>query len=249
MKSILMKDYNMGKPQSIPKRIFLPLLLSVFFQIAVMVLVFYVGGVFSSFSDNLISVYDQKTKNRAGYLKSEMVNKWSNLDYFHEEISKNIERVVLEHGGDFSLLKRDDALDKDILTANGDSLISMLRKTGTTGVFIILDKESPTEGKSSYSCLYISDQEPATEDSGNSDLMLKVGPAWFSQQYKLALDVDWSPKIPLSHNGGSDDFFFSVMDQSSRHPFAKATAMGRWTKFSEEVDPMPARIVSSILYL
>ena len=122
----------------------------------------------SQAEQNAFNSFSEKVSNRKDYLQREMTSRWTNISPYGKEIA-------LQYNAD----KNPDQFLSDIST----SLITMLRSTQATGVFVILN--SATDEKPA---LYIRDYDPLLNDYTSSDLYYVYGSANLANNLKIPLD-------------------------------------------------------------
>ncbi|AFA49997.1 diguanylate cyclase precursor [Acetobacterium woodii DSM 1030] len=164
--------------QSIVFRLIVLIISMIIGQAVLLSLFLIVGGVLSQAEQNAYNSFSEKVSNRKDYLQREMTSRWTNISPYGKEIS-------LQYNAD----KNPDQFLSDIST----SLITMLRSTQATGVFVILN--SATDEKPA---LYIRDYDPLLNDYTSSDLYYVYGSANLANNLKIPLDQMWKYRIDLS---------------------------------------------------
>ena len=158
------------------------------------------GGVLTQSEDTVYQALQSKVTARAKFLQSEIDNRWSNINpYIHQMATR---------------ISREDAFtssgaSSQFLTDASNTLISMVRTTGTTGSFLILED---SDGDGGHTSLYFRNYDPATSSEDNKDLYLLAGPAELSKELRIPLDRTWTYEIKLE---ADNEAFF-------REPFAAA---------------------------
>ncbi|MVX62461.1 diguanylate cyclase [Clostridium chromiireducens] len=166
----------------------------IIFQAILLIATIVLGGVLSQGKDIAYSSLSDKVSNRKDYMQREMSNRWINMDAYVSEISKSISK-----NGNNEIFFSDAA----------KYLISMLRTTQTTGVFLILNDEN---NKGEHSALYLRDYDPLFNDYNNKDLYFLIGPYELAKEINVPLDEDWNYRMKLTED--NEDFY--------RKPYEKA---------------------------
>ncbi|MDF2543421.1 MAG: diguanylate cyclase precursor [Herbinix sp.] len=143
---------------------------------AVLLSVFLVlGGVLSQARKNAYSTFSDKVLNRQEYLLREMSTRWTNLEPYLSQISGLV----------------NDAKNSDQFFAEiSDKLISIMRSTQATGVFVILNSNKNQE----YPAIYLRDYDPVLNDYDNKDLYMLLGPSEIANNMQIPLDQMWRYK-------------------------------------------------------
>lgn len=171
-------------------------------------------GILSDAKENAYETLSMKVSNRKDYIQSEMKNRWTNFTPYMAPLSELLPRkadVGYENLNEFWY-------------EIAPSLVSMLRTTLSTGVFIILDDGSGDQ--KGYSSLYFRDYDPLLNDSSNKDLYLVAGPWDISQSMNIPMDQYWHYDIWLSD--ANREFF----DKPYESDFMQLTSeyLGYWSK-------------------
>lgn len=154
----------------------------IIFQALLLVATIVLGGVLSKGRDIAYSSLSDKVNNRKDYLQREMNSRWTNMDSYVSEISKSITK-----NGSNDIFFNDVA----------KYLISMLRSTQTTGVFIILNDQN---NSGEHSALYFRDYDPLVNDYNNKDLYCLAGPPELAKEVNIPLDQEWHYTMKLDEN-------------------------------------------------
>lgn len=151
------------------------------------------GGILNQARENVYQSFESTVTLRAASLQDRIDNRWTNIDPYIQSLSDKISEEVYD---------RTEENTERFLADAADTLISMLKVSGTTGVFIILDGP---EQNNSLPTLYIRDYDPETNSADNSDLYQILGPPEISKKYQIPLDSVWSYGLTL--NEENDKFY------------------------------------------
>lgn len=145
-----------------------------------------VGGILKQARENVFQSFESTVTLRAGSLQDRIDNRWTNIDPYIQMLSDKLSEESYGRTEKQTALFLEDA---------ADTLISMLKISGTTGAFLILDGP---EQNNSLPALYIRDYDPETNSADNSDLYQILGPAEISRKYQIPLDSVWLYGLTLN---------------------------------------------------
>lgn len=151
------------------------------------------GGILNQARENVYQSFESTVTLRAASLQDRIDNRWTNIDPYIQTLSDKISEEI------YNGMEKNTAL---FLADAADTLISMLKVSGTTGVFLILDGP---EQNNSLPALYIRDYDPETNSADNSDLYQILGPPEISKKYQIPLDRVWSYGLTL--NSENEKFY------------------------------------------
>ncbi|MEG2372397.1 MAG: EAL domain-containing protein [Hydrogenoanaerobacterium sp.] len=203
----------MKKGHSALFRITVAVLNIIFLQIVLICGAIIFSRVVPQLDDNAYEIFSQTVENRKGYIESEMHNRWSAIDSFTADIA-----AAYPDKASVS-----DAECLSFLETVTPSLMTMLRDTGTTGSFIILDDN--VTPSSAHSCLYFVDSDPGYNDlKNNSDIMILKGPMEFLNKFKIPLHISWNYGLTL--NEENRDVFYKPYEAAQT--IKRAEHLGYW---------------------
>lgn len=167
----------------------------IIFQAFLLVTTMVVGGVLSKGKDIAYNSLYDKVTNRKDYIQREMSNRWTNMDAYVSEISQSISPNN----------------SKDIFfNEAAKDLISMLRTTQATGVFLILNDEN-SQGE--HSALYLRDYDPLVNDYNNKDLYFLIGPPELANKNNIPLGEDWQYTMKFTED--NRDFYTKPYEKAN----------------------------------
>lgn len=199
-----MKFINMDR-KSVAFRLTSLIIIIIIGQAVLLSLFLIMGGVISQAEQNAFISFSEKVRNRKDYLQREMKYYWTNMNPYVDQISK---------------LYSDDEDPDQFFNEICEPLISMLRTTQTTGVFVIMENDVNEKDT-----LYLRDYDPILNDYDNKDLYLIFGPSGIANNLQIPLDQIWKYKMNLSTM--DSDFYdkpISKADLSS-----EASLLGYWS--------------------
>lgn len=125
-------------------------------------------------------------------------------------LSQSIERLLSEEGLSTTDLSGSPAVLEKVLDGEFERLLFSMEKTGTSGVFIVLDatvnKRLP-ESKSSRAGLYLKNMEPNVVSSSSPTVTVLRGFPDIARNRGYALHSQWEMEFTMNH---SPDFFLPL---------------------------------------
>ncbi len=186
-------------------RILIPVFIVIVLQPILYVAGFGFGGVFSDISSDSIEVFCEKSEGRMKYLETDMTGMWSNFREAYPVILDAVKTVLNQKGRSISDISKDADLNAEILSAASSHLLNILRKNGTTGVFMILNGDGISGDDSTYAGVFLRDMEPSNYAGDNGDVYLERGLPDISRELGLSFDSNWAATFKLD---SSSDYFF-----------------------------------------
>lgn len=179
------------KGKSFLYRLATAMIMIVLLQLAIIGGALIASQVIPNLNNSSYELFAKTVVNRKNYLENEMIERWSSIDSFIPQVLSLFPQEQYEQEG------LSEAVISTFLKNAAPSLVHLLRDSGTTGSFVILNDRS-TVGDT-RSCLYLKDYSPTTNDlQNNSDLFVLRGPLEVLNQYKIPIDGMWSYGISLS---------------------------------------------------
>lgn len=199
------------------------------------------GSVLTQFDQNASDVFTEEISNRSAYLKTEMIQRWSQLDWTQSTVEDTVERYLAEHRLTTGELVPGNAETTALLEELAPNLISTMRRNSVNGAFIVFHGNAKSTIREwdnvSKSGLYLRDTDPTTDSESNADLLLKCGSHELGNRLGLALDVNWSPTITVDRDS---DWYYASIQAVSQTPYAVPNQLGYWSPMhtlSGDVDP------------
>lgn len=182
----------------------------ILFQIVVLLSLLISGGVFKQAKLNSYKSFNDTINNRRDYLQQEMNNRWTNLTPYLSELGVAVSTDA-------------DSVDQT-LESTSETLIHMLRLTGGTGVYLVLDDPDLEDQK--QPALYFRDYDPLTNSSKNDDIYVVYGPSYIANHYGLPLDASWQYNLTLTDD--NKNFFEKPFNHSTDG--AQSKYLGYWNE-------------------
>lgn len=239
---------NKQRKSTIFMRLLVPLIVIVLLTIGLLVLSLNVGGAFRDLNSNALNMLDERAQSKRQSLQSEMLGRWSNLDATAESVASIIRRKLTVAGVSADDMKTDAALNADIMLSVAPTLVTQLRAGGTTGIFVILNGIGVADQPDTWAGVYLRDNDPTTNSSTNSDVLLLRGMPPVSRELDISLDSFW--KASFTFNEADSNFFYKVVGAVMEGTSSEARHYGYWCMPFQisEGDPLKAMTYAMPLF-
>jgi len=212
------------KGNSIIVRLLLSMLLVILVQTSLFAGNIWHGGTIRELNNNSVDLLRQTVLSRKDYLENEMIQRWSNLSNFEQDIQSAMNSYLEEKDIELSTLKKEPALAFEFLERTIGDTIFTLRQRMVTGAFIVLATESGNE----YPGVYLRDSDPLFNPADNSDLSMEVGPSAVARKADIALGMGWMPSFTLLEDDASADFYFKPLNAAANNRSSRISDLGYW---------------------
>jgi len=212
-------------------KILFPMIILAFLQIIILLVVLALSGGLSyikSYSYNMVS---EKTENRKNYVET-MFNQKTSLVYeTANEVTAVTEQILEQQDTKIAAVETDKALNKSILEACSQSLISLIRRDMVNDAFIILNTGTLYDEKDRRlrPGIYLRDTD-ITENStsDNNDIFMEMGSSEVARSYGLPLDYGWSLYIDVTDTEQCD-FYYAPINTYSNYTKTPLYNLGYWS--------------------
>lgn len=194
-------------------------------QCLVMGFMLVAGGVVSETEDNSYRYFSSQVESRKANFESQMDLIWTDFGTLPKQISQE---VAMYRSNTPPASQNDD----DLLRAVAPYLVELLKRTKTTGAFLILptgDETPPVAGerqKTLHSALYIKNLDPNQKGQDSYNLTLKAGPMDIKHTYNFSTSDKWSYKLELDESNAA---FYEKTYESIKLD-AKGELLYNWSK-------------------
>lgn len=202
------------KNNSLFKKMFLPIVAALLAQTLIYSLLFLQGGFMTTIENNTYEMLYEQVKGRKQYLENDMIHRWSNLTETENNILATVDQVLSEQGKTYADIRTDEQLNEQLVLAVADDIIYTLRRNSVSSAFVVFDGAGIAGDRTStsYAGLYVRDSDPASNPSGNSDLLIERGLPSVSKQLGIALDSYWNASFTLQAGKEGSNFFFNPLN-------------------------------------
>ncbi|MEG0264411.1 MAG: EAL domain-containing protein [Erysipelotrichaceae bacterium] len=215
--------YRALPKKSIIYKILLPSVAALILQAIIFFAAIIYGGVFDQLQNNRLDSLSDQVANRKNYLENQMVQRWSNIDNYEQIFSNKIQDYLETYGASLNTLNN-RRIDEILIQCNQD-LQQMLRYSEATGAFLLLDQ---TNGSQEIPGIYISDGDPNTIISDNSDLLYQIAPSTLVKEQGIGMAQSWGSKF--SSDTRNMDFYKKPLETLHNNPTLSPINVGYFSK-------------------
>ncbi len=221
----------MKKKKALLRILLVPIILIIVIQGICPFLMLLFSGIKSNLENNTIQMDAQMVGKSAVILENDMIEKWRSIYKESEMLEEQMEAVLEEQGADISEFLENDALQQKYLGNVFQELVNTLQYDETSGVFLVLANQNPTDSESDYNGFFVRDSDPQTRIASNTDLLMERGDKEFAHTLDISLDNAWTKKFHFSGNGSraADDFFYQPYLAALEHSNSNMTDLGYWS--------------------
>lgn len=234
--SMFSKSRRKRKSSPFSFKLFFPMILLAVLQLGTFLGTLFLGGEFSYIKEYAYNVLIEKTENRKNYVENMLTGNTELVYETNLEINNMVEQILEEEKLTYEDISKNKELNKKILFESSESLIYLLRRSMVNDVFMILDTGSlyDEKGKSEKAGLYIRDMDTAqSKFSNNKDLLMEMGNSEIAQDLGITLDYEWSSRMNVSEDSGSNfDFYFHTLETARNNQDSALYDLGYWSGFS-----------------
>lgn len=230
------------KAQTLYRKVLVPMVLVAFLHVVILIFLLNASGIFYDLRSNALEMLDERTQNKRQTIQSNMTGRWSGLTALSQDVLAQIDNQLSLHNATAGDVKTDAALSSDIVTASAPALLSALRTTGATGVFLILDGETTPERSGSYAGLYLRDADPQTVSADQSDVLMARGLPVVGRTMHIALDSNWKGSFTFAP--GEGDFFYRPLEAARQGGLSDTRDYGMWMGPFHMDDQTPVTMIT-----
>ena len=222
----------MKRKKTLFQIVLIPILMVVFIQGILPFLTLVFSGVKSSLEDNTIRMDTHVVENSQVVLENEMVEKWRSVYRSSDELTAALLKVLEKHGMTEEDFLSSDEVQQEYLSTVFPEMVDSLQYNTTSGLFLILANNQPTDEGAAYHGFFIRDSDPQAKTATNTDLLMERGAKKLSHSMSISLDSSWTTDFHFLGNGvqEADDFFYKPYLAALAHKNSNMTALGYWTK-------------------
>ncbi|MDD3214295.1 MAG: diguanylate cyclase, partial [Eubacteriales bacterium] len=215
---------------SIVRKILLPLMLLSIFQTVLIAVMMELNGAFSQSQENALVMLDERTQNKHQILQTDMTVNWAYLSGTADKVLDLTTTLLTEKDKTFASIADDAELNTQIVQAIVPELVARIRSNNTTGIFVILNGDAPTDKAGAYAGVYLRDSEPGTDRVDNGDILVYRGSQLVFQLTMLMPDKQWLPyfTFPDGSENPENNYFFSPL-MAAESGVLTAKSGGYWS--------------------
>lgn len=211
------------RPQKLRRKVLLPMLAIVVLQMVLIASIVYGSGAITQLDQSALQMLGRNVDARRDNLQAQML-KWSDLN----DALFQIESFLSHTASTFNMDDKGILLNKDqrasLLRNVSNEVISLLRDSGATGAFIILENETGDNEKDAF---YVRTQSPGSRRDNNSDLLGEAGPASIMRGLSITFDSYWGNRYTLPENA---DFFYRPLEAAREYTDIASGDLGYWSQ-------------------
>ena len=178
---------------------------------------------------NAEDILAKQVENRSSYLENFLVDA-QNLDDLPEKINEKTQELLSSGEISKDTLGSNSAASEPLLEAISDDLVTQLRGSSVTGVFVVLNTRDLDARKINERLpgIYLRDLDPdAAASERNEDLMLSFAPAALVKSMRISTDACWQPALDYEEVG---DFVYQPFEAAYKDGDQLLMEQyGRWT--------------------
>ena len=178
---------------------------------------------------NAEDILAKQVENRSSYLENFLVDA-QNLDDLPEKINEKTQELLSSGEISKDTLGSNSAASEPLLEAISDDLVTQLRGSSVTGVFVVLNTRDLDARKINERLpgIYLRDLDPdAAASERNEDLMLSFAPAALVKSMRISTDACWQPALDYEEVG---DFVYQPFEAAYKDGGQLLMEQyGRWT--------------------
>lgn len=198
-------------------------------QLLTFFLMMFASGEFSLTKKFAYSFLTEKTGNRASYIENYFNQRSSHVDSYADEINRITAGILSDGGYDSAAFLSNRFVNKQVIAASAEHIISMCRTSAVNDAFIYLNTGDlyDSDGVRKLTGFYIRDMDVYSENTDNSDLLLETGNADIARELGITMDSEWSLYSEMTA-ANDFDFFNTPINMAS----SGEGQDGYWSRFS-----------------
>lgn len=217
------------RERSVFSTIFISVLVILAVEVTLLIGSIAVSRVPQQLDRNAEDILAKQVENRSRYLEDFLVQA-QNLGDMPNRINEKTEALLTSGQISKDTLGQSSASSEPLLEAIADDLVTQLRSSSVTGVFVVLNTcdldARKTNGR--LPGIYLRDLDPdAAASERNEDLMLSFAPAGIVKSMRISTDSCWQPALDYEE---LDDFVYQPFMNAYQDGGKLLMAQyGRWT--------------------
>ena len=220
----------MIKRNSIFIKILIPVIILMLIQTFLVSLVLFVNGTLETLENGAVKTLAKNAENRANTFENLMAQNWSNIDWLETEIGNTIDKYLNENNIDINDMLANDGHEEQLLYNISDYMLSTLRLSSATGIFMYFSGDNTEQREVSFNGLYFRDRNPNSTPSDYSDVLFLKGKADVCRKHNIPLDSLWSESFkfsPLLEETWAS--FVNPINAKLDNPFLSGSNVSYWS--------------------
>ena len=222
----------LAQRNSIFVRILVPTIVVMLAQIVLIVMVLMASGTLETMRQNAEQSLRRDAENRSITLENMMVHSWSNISTLQTDMENAISHYLDTKHLSVDAVFGQDAHEREILIDSAERLMSALRVTSATGVFVYFIEPQDAEGEAAeLNGLFFRDFNPNMNSTDFSDILLEKGPAEAARRNSIQLSSLWRESYGLSQTHPAVwDALMAAYKAAQDYPGLAATDLAFWSE-------------------
>ena len=222
----------MKKKKTLLRIIIIPILILILVQGTLPFLTLVLSGIKSSLEDNTIQMDAHMVEKTELILENDMVEKWRGIYKESDGLAKQLSEVLKEQDVEIDQFLKSEELQQVYLERVFSGMVDTLQYSTTSGVFLILANDSPTDQQAEYQGFFVRDSDPQTKTASNTDLLLEKGNSQLAHNMAISLDNSWTTDFEFEGDGqrAADDFFYKPYLAALSHMDSNMSDLGYWAE-------------------
>ena len=184
-----------------------PLMLLTLLEAVIVLSVMMFSGVYSQLNKNERSILSQLVVNRANYLQSDMIDRWSDIGKLAQTINQETERLCEEGTLSIDLLESSSTEAYKLIKEVAEETIKTLYSVKATGVYIIFNTSDLMGEAIPKTGFHVRDFDPTVNTVNQySDLLLECAPIELVKTMNISTDTGWSVRYGFGENTPYGDY-------------------------------------------
>ncbi len=217
------------RERSVFSTIFFSVLVVLAVEVALLVGSIAVSRVPQQLNQNAEDILAKQVENRSSYLENFLVDA-QNLDDLPTQINAKTQELLESGKISKDTLGSNSTASEPLLEAISDDLVTQLRRSSVTGVFVVLNTRDLDSRRTNERLpgIYLRDLDPdAAASERNEDLMLSFAPAALVKSMRISTDSCWQPALDYEEVG---DFVYQPFEAAYQDGGKLLMEQyGRWT--------------------
>lgn len=207
------------KSTTIFRKLFIPIFCLMILQSAIFYVATLYGGVQDALNKNAKDILSERVVNRKDEIQTLFNTKWSNVNVYNDVLDELYEKYKTEY--DWPVYD-DVNLQRAFLSEANSTLISMLRKNGVNGVFLILNNQEKytdiTSGRQEKYGICIRDYDINSGYTNKEDLLVERCPSTIISNVGCSLDSWWEATYQFEQGKDEGDYFYEPLKAAYDNP-------------------------------
>ena len=190
------------------------------------------SGIKSSLEDNTIQMDAHMVEKTQVILENDMIEKWRAVYKESDGLAEKLSAQLAADQIDIGQFLQEEDVQSAYLGSVFSELVDYLQYDETSGIFLILANDKPTDQEAEYKGIFVRDSDPQTKTASNTDLLMERGDNQLAHNLSISLDSAWSTDFRFKGAGQrkADDFFYEPYLAAQEHLDSNMVDLGYWAE-------------------